>query len=40
LEGESYTLMLINISPEISDAGMTKNTLTFGQEVKDVKPKK
>jgi kinesin family protein C1 len=37
LEGDSKTLMFVNISPDIEDAFQTKISLNFAESVKECK---
>jgi hypothetical protein len=40
LEGDSKTLMFVNVSPDQEDASQTKNSLDFAESVKQCKIKK
>ena len=40
LEGESKTLMFVNISPDLEDAPQTKISLSFAESVSECKHKK
>ena len=40
LEGESKTLMFVNVSPDSQDSDQTKISLAFAESVREVKMKK
>jgi len=40
LEGDSKTLMFVNVSPDLEDMNQTKISLGFAEGVRDVKMKK